>query len=389
MRVSTLHERHQLTGRRAQVPRRFAALRSTSLAHVDVSWPAAASRVALCASVSRIRSSAALRSSGGLGGRPRSGFFPIKNNVATKNSLSISLTGLFCVATLNGDKETPAMLRTRPGQHNPACTAELHLKAILGYRLQQREPIVETREQRGLVIAAKNRIQNQGRHWLVPSQSEVSKKYKVIADDGCSHCTCPDHELTGQTCKHIYAVRFVIQRELFDDGTEVETRQVTITETRKTYPQNWPVYNASQTSEKAKFQELLYDLCQSIPESTEARMGRPRLPLRDGMFCACFKVYSMLSSRRFTSDLCDAHAKGYISRVPHFNSVLNVFDAPETERLLMNLVAQSALPLAAVESISLSTRPASLGVNSTSGSTTNGRTPSREQFVGGLRPMPS
>ena len=51
---------------------------------------------------------------------------------------------------------------------------------------------------------------------------------------------------------------------------------------------------------------------------------------------ACFaavasKFYSMLSSRRFTSDLCNAQAKGYISRVPHFNSVLNVLDSDDTD----------------------------------------------------------
>lgn len=175
--------------------------------------------------------------------------------------------------------------------------------------------------------------------------------YTVCPDEQQPHCTCPDHEERGCECKHIFAVRFVIQRELFDDGTEVETRQLTVTETcRKTYPQNWPAYNAAQASEKEALQKLLRELCLSIPEPTETRMGRPRLPIRDGIFCAVLKVYSMLSSRRFTSDLCDAQAKGYISRAPHFNSVLNVFDSPDTEALLKSLIAQSAEPLAAIES---------------------------------------
>ncbi len=199
---------------------------------------------------------------------------------------------------------------------------------------------MDAREQRGLVIAAKCKIKQQDGKWIVPSQSNLHKKYSVCVQDK-RHCTCPDHELTGAVCKHIYAVKVVIQRELFDDGTEVETRQITVTETRKTYPQQWAAYNAAQTSEKDTLQKLLHDLCTGIPEPIVTGAGRPRLPLRDAMFCACFKVYSMLSSRRFTSDLCDAQAKGYITRVPHFNSVLNVFDKPETEDFLQSLIAQS------------------------------------------------
>lgn len=177
----------------------------------------------------------------------------------------------------------------------------------------------------------------------------ASRKYTVCqSDSGCS-CTCPDFEERGQACKHVFAVRFVIQRELFDDGTEIETRQVTVAKVRKTYSQNWPAYNAAQTSEKSLSQKLLHDLCESIPESTEAKIGRPRLPIRDGIFCACMKVYSQLSGRRFISDLCDAHAKGYLNRVPHFNPILRVFDKPETTGILCSLISQSAIPLASLE----------------------------------------
>ncbi len=185
---------------------------------------------------------------------------------------------------------------------------------------------------------------------MVGSCESGKGRYTVSPDKDQPHCSCPDHEEAGCICKHIYAVRFVIQRELFDDGSEIEVRSLTLTETRKTYSQNWPAYNTAQTSEKATLQVLLHDLCKSIPEPTEVRLGRPRLPLRDGIFCAVFKVYSMLSSRRFTSDLCDAQAKGFIGRVPHFNSVLNVFDSEDTAEILTALVSLSAAPLAALES---------------------------------------
>jgi hypothetical protein len=48
-------------------------------------------------------------------------------------------------------------------------------------------------------------------------------------------CTCPDFELREQTCKHGYAVEFVLRREMKPDGTVIETRAAP-----STYPQNWP-----------------------------------------------------------------------------------------------------------------------------------------------------
>jgi hypothetical protein len=205
------------------------------------------------------------------------------------------------------------------------------------------------REQRGLQIAATSQIRQKGSIWLVPSQTGNGGRYTVSPDDAHPHCSCPDHEETGCECKHIFAVRYVIQRELFEDGSVIEQESLTLTTVRKTYPQQWTAYNAAQTSEKEVLQGLLHDLCKAIPEATEARMGRPRLPIRDGIFCAVFKVYSQLSSRRFTSDLCDAQAKGHIGSVPHFNSVLNVFDTEGTTEILTSLIEQSAAPLASLE----------------------------------------
>src|SRR3954468_4612849 len=206
------------------------------------------------------------------------------------------------------------------------------------------------REQRGLQIAATSQIRQKGNVWLVPSQTGNGGRYTVSPDDAHPHCSCPDHEETGCECKHIFAVRYVIQRELFDDGSVIEKESLTLTTVRKTYPQQWTAYNAAQTSEKETLQGLLHELCKAIPDATEAKIGRPRLSARDGIFAAVFKVYSQLSGRRFTSDLCDAQAKGYISKVPHFNPVLRVFDTEETTGILISLIEQSAAPLAAIES---------------------------------------
>jgi len=102
--------------------RRFAALSRTSLAHVDVSWPAAASNSARCASVSLMRNSAALRSSGGFGGRPRSSFFSMSLTVATKNYPSTLAMPIMCCYNKYRRKEkTPS----QPGKVTAGRTIRL------------------------------------------------------------------------------------------------------------------------------------------------------------------------------------------------------------------------------------------------------------------------
>jgi len=68
------------------------------------------------------------------------------------------------------------------------------------------------------------------------------------------------------------------------------------------------------------------------------------------IFAVAFKVYSTVSQRRFMSDLRDAHAKGYISKVPHFNSISNYLENEVLTPYLKMLIEESSLPLQAVES---------------------------------------
>jgi len=211
---------------------------------------------------------------------------------------------------------------------------------------------MDAREQRGLEIAAKAKLKRHGDRWFVPSQSghgtaSGDNHYVVKPDVSNPHCTCPDHELRRQKCKHIYAVEYTILREYSDDG-EKQTYRETVT-VKKTYRQEWPAYNAAQTQEKEQFQRLLSELCKGVGEPSQ-RLGRPRLPFEDMIFSACFKVYSTVSGRRFMSDLRDAQKKGYISCVPHYNSVFNYFENEALTPYLQMLVEESSLPLCAVES---------------------------------------
>ncbi len=70
--------------------------------------------------------------------------------------------------------------------------------------------------------------------------------------------------------------------------------------------------------------------------------------MRDQVFSVAFKVYSTVSTRRFTCDLEDA-AKGMIRKAPHYNSVCNALEDPALTPILKGLIVESSKPLAAVE----------------------------------------
>jgi transposase len=204
-------------------------------------------------------------------------------------------------------------------------------------------------QQRGLQIAARlNIFRKEDGTWSVPSQA--GKGRYVVEPGEQPKCTCSFHETNGGRCKHIFAVEYFISRELHGDGSETVTETLTVTETvkRKTYPQNWPAYNAAQTNEKALFQQLLFDLCSGLTEQPQGN-GRPRIPISDAIFSAAFKVYSTVSCRRFMCDLADAQAKGYIRKVSHFNTIYNYLEMPELTEILTDLITESSLPFASIE----------------------------------------
>jgi hypothetical protein len=198
-----------------------------------------------------------------------------------------------------------------------------------------------------LVIAAICKLNHADGEWLVPSQTGGDRVYRVSPER--QTCTCPDHQEAGFKCKHLFAVGFVIQRELFADGTVVETKSITFTE-KKTYRQDWPAYNRAQSIEKDRFQELLLDLCLSVDEPQRAKTGRKGHTFRDSVFAMVYKVFETLSSRRFSSDLRQAHADGFLSRSIPGVKVLKFFENPALTPILKSLIGLSAAPLRSVES---------------------------------------
>ena len=211
------------------------------------------------------------------------------------------------------------------------------------------EHTLTEREVKALQIAAKSKLTRKGNTWFVPSQAGQGE-YEVTYGLFEPRCTCPDYEHRQAACKHVYAVQYVIEREQtheqMADGQTVVTETVKVT--RKTYTQDWPAYNAAQTKEKSELQALLYELCRSLPEP-EQRRGRPRLALSDIIFSSTYKIYSTVSGRRFATDLREAKARGYLSRLPHYNSVFRYLESEALTPYLYELITLSAAPLKAVE----------------------------------------
>lgn len=208
---------------------------------------------------------------------------------------------------------------------------------------------IAARQQLGLEIAATAKIVRKGKAWLVPSQSGKAR-YTIKLHPKKPHCTCPDHETSGLRCKHIIAAELVRHRVSHNTRSDAVVAATTEPGTvRKVYSQDWRAYNAAQTTEKEQFLELLRDLCSGLSEPERPKAGRPRLPIHDAIFAACFKVYSTVSGRRFMSDLRAAHEKGYIAKVPHFNSIFNYLENPEITPILREMITETSLPLKSIE----------------------------------------
>lgn len=205
---------------------------------------------------------------------------------------------------------------------------------------------MEPREEKAILIAAKSKItRKENGTWIVPSQSGP-KKYTVDPNPEAPNCNCPDFEERRLPCKHVMAATIVYRREYCDDGeTQTVRESVTVT---KTYTQQWSSYNQAQVNEKVYFLQFLHELCSGIEEPIQT-FGRPRLPLSDIIFAAAFKTYSTVSGRRFVSDLRDALAKGYLSKMPSYNVIFDYLKMESLTPYLKHLIAESAMPLKPIE----------------------------------------
>lgn len=113
-------------------------------------------------------------------------------------------------------------------------------------------------------------------------------------------------------------------------------------------PRNWSAYTAGQVNEGRLFDTLLRDLVESV-EEPEQHLGRPRIPLRDALFCAVKKVHTQLSCRRAQTQIRHAGEAGHVSRVPNYAISSRLLNREDVRPILLDLIRASALPLASIE----------------------------------------
>src|SRR5947209_1842632 len=101
--------------------------------------------------------------------------------------------------------------------------------------------VMDTREFKGLELAARAKIEWRKTYWYVPSASHEGG-YKVDCLDSGDTCTCEDYELRRQPCKHIFAIRIVRER---NRGTPLPVQDATAEQPeqtppkKRTYRQKW------------------------------------------------------------------------------------------------------------------------------------------------------
>lgn len=111
---------------------------------------------------------------------------------------------------------------------------------------------------------------------------------------------------------------------------------------------NWHNYNAAKVAEKRLFPILLHELCSSVEEPEQER-GRPRLGMRDMIFCAALKTYLKTPSRQFSEDMFEASCKRFIKKAPHYNSVSNYQRMDLFTPKVTRLIEISSLPMETIE----------------------------------------
>jgi hypothetical protein len=207
---------------------------------------------------------------------------------------------------------------------------------------------MDLRELKGLELAARVKITCVNGIWYVPSQSGKGR-YEVRLSPDPESCTCEDFQLRQKPCKHIYAARNVREREYGGEQVVIDTDTLPI---KKTYKQDWPLYNKAQMTEFQRFLVLLHDLVGGVEEPPQPRTGRRRTLMADMVYASALKVYMTFASRRFAFALEWAKEKGYVSqRKMHPVSVCAFLESDLMTPVLQKLIVQSSLPLVPIETV--------------------------------------
>lgn len=165
--------------------------------------------------------------------------------------------------------------------------------------------------------------------------------------DGFEACTCDDFAARLARCKHIWAVVYWIQAANSPPGVKDPFPP---TPPKRRRPTNWAIYDRAKTEEYRLIHILLRELTASISEPAAGpKGGRPPVPLRDQAFAAIQKCYTGFPYRDSQGLRAEAVARGQLAETPYWAVGSRFLCRSEITPELHRLLAQSALPLIALE----------------------------------------
>jgi len=112
------------------------------------------------------------------------------------------------------------------------------------------------------------------------------------------------------------------------------------------YIRDWSAYNKAQTGEKFMFLRLLNESVSSLNITTyTTKKGRPSFQLSDMLKSCCIKLFNDFSARRNNSDIEIAYIMKYLTKKPHYNSLINYMNNPALTPFLHKLIKITSSPL--------------------------------------------
>ncbi len=119
---------------------------------------------------------------------------------------------------------------------------------------------------------------------------------------------------------------------------------------KKTYPQDWAIYQKAASQEKLMFLRLLKDAVDFMMVEYEYQgNGRPPVYYADMIKVLCIKSYNNYSSWRVESELRIARSMGIIDEVPKRSTILKYMQDEKVISMLHKLYKILAAPLADIE----------------------------------------
>jgi len=119
---------------------------------------------------------------------------------------------------------------------------------------------------------------------------------------------------------------------------------------KRTYSQDWHVYEKACSQEKLMFLKILKDSVDNLTIDQEYKgNGRPPAHYRDVIKSLCIKSYNNYSSWRTESELRIARAMGVIDYIPKRSTLIKYMQHPKVTSILHKLYKVIAEPLSHVE----------------------------------------